>query len=204
MRHEGKLIDWNDDKGVGFITPLAGGSRVFVHITDFPRGSRRPRVDEQVSYAVARDKQDRPRARKVLFLRSASLVSPRTKGLLAACGVVATFFGFLAALRALEDGSLVLVGAYALISAITFTLYGVDKAAAGKGSRRTAETTLHFMSLIGGWPGALIAQRLFRHKTRKQPFQVFFLCATVANCAAFAWLLYSDKAAGLRAGLGFG
>ena len=44
MRHEGRLTEWNDAKGFGFIAPVTGGPRVFVHVSEFPRG-RRPAVD---------------------------------------------------------------------------------------------------------------------------------------------------------------
>lgn len=39
-RQQGVLVDWNDERGFGFITPSAGGSRVFVHVSGFPRGQR--------------------------------------------------------------------------------------------------------------------------------------------------------------------
>ncbi|WP_444677963.1 DUF1294 domain-containing protein [Halomonas sp. E19] len=91
-----------------------------------------------------------------------------------------------------------------LLSMITFAMYGIDKAAAGKGRRRTPEATLLFAGLIGGWPGALIAQRLFRHKTRKQPFQAIFWCGVVVNCVVAGWLVYSGEAVRAWASLGFG
>ncbi|WP_238984586.1 DUF1294 domain-containing protein [Billgrantia kenyensis] len=97
-----------------------------------------------------------------------------------------------------------LLAAYALLSAITFAIYGIDKAAAGKGRRRTPEATLLFAGLIGGWPGALVAQRLFRHKTRKQPFQAIFWCGVVVNCGVVGWLVYSGEAVSVWAGFGIG
>ncbi len=199
MQHEGKLTDWNDDKGFGFISPTAAGPRVFVHISAFPRGSRRPRVNESISYHVNRDSQNRLRGQKVLYLKAAGLASPRSRGFLMACGVAAAFFVLLAASSALGIVPVKFVGAYALLSVITFAIYGVDKAAAGKGRRRTPEATLLFAGLLGGWPGALVAQQAFRHKTRKHPFQALFWCAVMANCAVLAWLLHASEAAGLRA-----
>lgn len=47
---------------------------------------------------------------------------------------------------------------------------------------------LHLLALIGGWPGALIAQRVFRHKSRKPSFRIVFLFTVVVNCAALLWL----------------
>jgi uncharacterized membrane protein YsdA (DUF1294 family) len=79
---------------------------------------------------------------------------------------------------------------YLLSSVALFAIYGMDKAAARKGLRRVPEVSLHVMALLGGWPGALVAQRVFHHKTRKQPFQTIFWCTVVANCAGLAWLLW--------------
>ncbi|MBZ0331386.1 DUF1294 domain-containing protein [Halomonas sp. ANAO-440] len=121
-----------------------------------------------------------------------------------ACAIAAAFFAFLAVLSALGHVPWQLLAAYALLSVITFAMYGIDKAAAGKGRRRTPEATLLFAGLIGGWPGALIAQRLFRHKTRKQPFQAIFWGGVVVNCGVVGWLVYTGETASVWAGLGRG
>ncbi|NIC38648.1 DUF1294 domain-containing protein [Halomonas desiderata] len=204
MRHEGKLTEWNDAKGFGFITPAVGGPRVFVHISAFPRGGRRPTLNEPITYQLTQDSQNRPKAQKAAYLKAARHVSPRSRGLMLASAIAAVFFTLLAALSALNHVPMQLIAAYALLSVITFAMYGIDKAAAGKGRRRTPEATLLFAGLIGGWPGALVAQRLFRHKTRKQPFQVIFWCGVVVNCAVIGWFVYAGQAARLWAGLGVG
>ena len=84
---------------------------------------------------------------------------------------------------------LTILGVYAVLSAIAFALYGVDKSAAEQHRRRIPEATLHLVSLAGGWPGALVGRHVFRHKTRKQPFRSIFWVTVVANCAALVWLL---------------
>lgn len=75
---------------------------------------------------------------------------------------------------------------YVLLSAITFVVYALDKSAARTGGRRTPEVTLHALALAGGWPGALLARRVLRHKTRKQPFRAVFWLTVVANCVVLA------------------
>lgn len=84
---------------------------------------------------------------------------------------------------------LALLGAYTVLSVVSFAMYGVDKAAAGRGMRRISEATFHLVSLGGGWPGALAGQHVFRHKTRKQPFRSIFWCTVIANGAAVTWSL---------------
>lgn len=85
---------------------------------------------------------------------------------------------------------LYLVAGYALLSVVTFTVYGVDKSAARRGRRRVPENRLHLLAIVGGWPGALVAQRTFRHKTVKQPFRAIFWVTVAANCAALGGLLF--------------
>ena len=93
---------------------------------------------------------------------------------------------------------LTVVGACVVLSVTSFVLYGMDKAAAEQGRRRTPEITLHLVSVAGGWPGALVGQRVFRHKTKKQPFRAVFWCTVSVNCAALAWLGYSMLLASSR------
>ncbi|PKM44656.1 MAG: DUF1294 domain-containing protein [Gammaproteobacteria bacterium HGW-Gammaproteobacteria-1] len=85
--------------------------------------------------------------------------------------------------------AILILAGYALISLLTLIVYAVDKSAARKGGRRVRERTLHLLALAGGWPGALIAQRLLRHKSRKQPFRAVFWLTVVLNCAVCVWLL---------------
>ncbi|MBF9002862.1 DUF1294 domain-containing protein [Vibrio nitrifigilis] len=73
---------------------------------------------------------------------------------------------------------------FGLMSLITLIMYGVDKRASIKGCWRTPEKTLHGWTLLGGWPGALIGQTLFRHKTQKQPFKTWLWLCTLLNIIA--------------------
>src|SRR5690554_6076983 len=63
---------------------------------------------------------------------------------------------------------------YSLLSVITFFIYRSDKRRAQRGERRFSENSLQLFGLLGGWPGGLLAQQLFRHKTRKLSFQLLF------------------------------
>ena len=79
---------------------------------------------------------------------------------------------------------------YLLASAVCFTVYAVDKAAARAYRRRVPERTLHLLSLIGGWPGALLAQKTLRHKSRKTAFQFMYWGGVVLNVAALMGALW--------------
>jgi len=77
---------------------------------------------------------------------------------------------------------------FSALSLITFVLYAVDKSAAIKRKQRISERTLHLASLLGGWLGALVGQRLFRHKTKKQPFRIIFWLTVIVNVSVFILL----------------
>lgn len=100
--------------------------------------------------------------------------------------VIGTLFGKLPA---------VIPVGYSILSCLSYIAYALDKVAAGKNSRRVPENTLHFMDLIGGWPGALIAQQQFRHKTVKASFQAVFWLTVLVNIAVVIWTLRSNFAA---------
>ena len=76
---------------------------------------------------------------------------------------------------------------YAGASALCFALYAVDKQGAIHGRDRLPESTLLWLGLVGGWPGAILAQELLRHKTSKRTFRIRFWLSVVANLAIFAW-----------------
>ncbi|AHE70430.1 MULTISPECIES: DUF1294 domain-containing protein [Enterobacter] len=71
-----------------------------------------------------------------------------------------------------------------LINVLTLAMYGTDKMAARRAMRRVPEATLLVFGLIGGWPGAIIGQQLFRHKTQKQPFKTYFIVSVIVSISA--------------------
>jgi len=77
---------------------------------------------------------------------------------------------------------------HALLGTGTYLAYYLDKEAARSAAWRIPEKTLHLLALAGGWPGALIAQQLLRHKTRKLSFQLVFWSTVLLNGALLAWL----------------
>ncbi|RJG04747.1 DUF1294 domain-containing protein [Noviherbaspirillum cavernae] len=85
----------------------------------------------------------------------------------------------------------VVIMLYLAASAAAFIAYALDKSAARNGRRRIRENTLHLFAILGGWPGALIAQRLLRHKSRKPSFQTAFRATVMLNCGALGGFLYA-------------
>jgi uncharacterized membrane protein YsdA (DUF1294 family) len=80
-----------------------------------------------------------------------------------------------------------LAGLTLVMSTATFVAYGLDKRAAVRGARRTRERTLLLMGLSFGWPGAIAAQQLFRHKTKDRVFLVWFWATVAVHAAGWTW-----------------
>lgn len=114
---------------------------------------------------------------------------------LAALSVSALFLGLVAlAVRQSYLPALALK-VYLLASAAAVLIYGVDKAAARYGGGRFPQVMLHALSLAGGWPGALVAQSMFRHKSSKRSFMAVFWVTVVMNITALAWVMSAKQAA---------
>ena len=191
MRQQGHIETWLDDRGFGFITPERGNQRLFVHIKSFRRGGRRPAIGAAVSYIVRRDGEGRLQAAQVAFT-DASMAAPASFDQLVAVLAAAMAIlgvGIATTLGRLPVWAMLL---YAGASLVTFLVYAVDKSAAHRGRWRISEQTLHALSLAGGWPGALIAQRWLRHKSKKAAFQATFRMTVVVNLGALAWLYVSS------------
>jgi uncharacterized membrane protein YsdA (DUF1294 family)/cold shock CspA family protein len=202
MRHQGKITKWKDDQGFGFITPDGGGDQVFVHIKSFSNRLRRPLGNEIVTYEVISDEKGRRRAEHVAFMGDRPRIPGRDGAGWFVLSVI--FLIFVAVSVVLDQLPIVVLALYVIASAVAFLVYAHDKSAAKKGQWRTNERTLHVLSLIGGWPGALIAQKLFRHKSKKPSFRILFWTTVVFNCIGLVWLFSNSGAEALRSFLGSG
>lgn len=198
MRYQGKIINWKDDQGFGFITPNGGGKQVFVHINSFANRQRRPVENEIVTYELKADAKGRAQAESVAFLGERTLSATSSGRSKVPLILAAAFLFFVAGAAFAGKLPLAVLGLYLIASAIAFVAYAFDKAAARNDQQRTPENTLHLFALVGGWPGALAAQRLFRHKSKKRSFQIVFWATVFLNCGALGWLFSSPGAVALR------
>ena len=85
--------------------------------------------------------------------------------------------------------ALLVLSVYALMSAVAFALYATDKRRAVGAKLRISELTLHVVALLGGWPGAFVAQRVFRHKWRKGSFMTWFWTIVAVHAGGWVWWL---------------
>ena len=198
MRDQGRLVEWLDDQGYGFIQPNdADKDRVFLHIKDFARQGPRPIVGCALEYTVAHDGKGRFRAHQVTYLKASQTHNTSTpikkmkqETKLHPIQIAAVVY--ILALAVLSISGLIsgiLLLFISIINAATYWFYAQDKEAAQLGNKRVAENILHILSFLGGWPSAWLAQQKLRHKTQKQPFRRIYFCTIVLNILLILWLI---------------
>lgn len=146
--------------------PRAGHMRGVGLAIDRPAIRRKPHAAQQ-SASAAKAQPRRAIAQPARAQRFPRIHAVRFKSSILALLMTLPLVGAWGMLR--EGGAWVLL-AYLLASVASFLMFWSDKSNARKGQWRTPENTLHAAELMGGWPGTLIAQQVFRHKTRKASY----------------------------------
>ncbi|MGM8870066.1 DUF1294 domain-containing protein [Psychrobacter sp. 2Y5] len=204
-RQQGRITKWQDDKGFGFIETEVGES-LFFHVSEF-KAPRRPVIDEQVVFSVGQDKQGRLQARQVQELsfvqqqmsdknsqirrrnskrkQQADFEAGQTKRLFLGVG----FYAVLILLAVMGDLSWLIMAWYVVLGILTYITYARDKAAAQNNEWRTPESTLHLLSILGGWVGAMVAQTYLRHKSQKPDFRLAYYLTVVINLAGLLFIM---------------
>jgi uncharacterized membrane protein YsdA (DUF1294 family)/cold shock CspA family protein len=203
MRKKGRLRSWNDQKGFGFIEPGDGGKQVFIHISAFSRRDRKPQTGEVLTYSLSVDKQGRPCAARATLpgdILPRRIIISNSK-VLSVIGAI-LFLSLVGLSVAVSKLPPVILGLYLAASLVTFTMYAVDKSAARRGKWRTPEHVLHWLAFMGGWPGALIAQQILRHKSTKQSFRSVFWITVALNVGALAWMFTPEGLGMVQSWLG--
>jgi len=201
MRDQGRLVEWLDDKGYGFIQPNdESKGRVFLHIKDFAQKGPRPIVGCALEYVVQLDGQGRYKAKQVTYLKASQTASKSTRPakksnaqstsklqpMQILCVVYIVALAILSVSGFLNGMVLLFVS---IINVMTYWFYAQDKESAQNGQRRVPENTLHVLSFLGGWPAAWLAQQRLRHKTQKQPFRKIYFCTIFFNILLILWLI---------------
>ena len=178
---------WDDNKGYGFIAPAHGSDQIFVHIKAFPAGSPRPRIGDTLRFVKETTHEGKVRARTAVLDWDGTGTQPAAIKLIGAASMVtvATFLAAYLVVNFYWPLPLWVSILYAGASIVAFVGYAIDKRAAGTGGWRVPETSLLLMGLIGGWPGAILAQQFLRHKTKKALFRSVFWLTVLANVVAF-------------------
>lgn len=190
---------WNDERGFGFVRPDQGDRDFFVHISAFRKGlRRRPASGDFVQYQIAREVGDRKRIAYAVLegvpiqpeeaqprgpwdrLRRWLIYVAIRLPILLSCWVL------------WKTHNPIPLFLYVFLSALTILFYGADKKRALRNRWRIPEVYLHILELLGGWPGALLAQKDFRHKLTKGTYQKVFWAIVALHGLVWAVFMVFD------------
>ena len=162
-----RIAEWDPERGYGYLKARTGP--LFLHIQDFSARHKKPEVGDVIRYSVGEDKKGRTCAVQAVHAYEGGKVSVLNLLLLLA-------LMFLPVLASFKFGlSPWLIAGYLLIASfVTFMAFALDKARARESKSRVSEPMLHFFEMVGGWPGAYLAQRRLRHKCLKGRYQMIF------------------------------
>lgn len=155
--------------------------------------SGRPEVGQRVTFEVEMGADGKKRARRVEVIRSTRPATRQRNDNPARWGT-ASYFAIPAFLIVFAVTALVwrvpgwVAGAYCVASVVCFVVYAIDKSAAAAERRRVSEATLLVLGLVGGWPGAIVAQQVLRHKSNKASFRASFWLTVIINALVFVAL----------------
>jgi len=190
MRIDGKLKTWNDARGFGFIEPANGGPDVFVHIKAFGRDSDKPQIGQTLTFEIEMGPEAKKRAVRVL-VAGARRTATRKQGNSPTQWGTASYFAIPGFLLVFALISIIwhvprwVAALYLAASFVNFLVYFIDKRAAESGGWRISEGTLLTLGLAGGWPGAIVAQQVLRHKSSKASFRSAFWGTVILNVGGF-------------------
>jgi uncharacterized membrane protein YsdA (DUF1294 family) len=151
-----------------------------------------------VTYELSTDSRGRKCAVNVYPEKGHKKVTKANRQMGFSISLSIIFFCIVGGLVVLNKLPVIILGLYAIVSAVTFALYAKDKSAAQSGNWRTSESTLHLFALIGGWPGAIIAQIKLRHKSKKTSFRLVYWITVIINCGVLGWLLTPEGSSKLN------
>lgn len=187
-RSRGRLVNWNDERGFGFITPSDGSGDVFVHASAFVKEGRHIEIGHEYEFDIETGKDGKRKAKRIKAIIPekagpslfAAIVQRGPRFL-----VIPAFLFIVVAVATVQPIPASWLIVYGVASVACFAGYGLDKRAANRKEWRVSETILLLVGLVGGWPGAILGQEVFRHKTQKKTFRTLFWMSVAINMAAF-------------------
>ena len=180
MIFNGVVIQYNKKKGYGFIRTNSQTEDIFVHISQV-KNRKELLVGQKVEFKI---KETSKGLNAIDVIAGATQKSPYLIFSLISIALGLTIFFILK----LKTDTHTIVNYLISINITTFLLYGYDKFIASTNALRVPELNLHALSLLGGSPAGLVAQKFFRHKTIKGSFQALYWFIVILQIVGLWWI----------------
>ncbi|WGV98391.1 DUF1294 domain-containing protein [Vibrio sp. YMD68] len=173
----GRISEWDDNKGYGFISVDKQAPRIIFHLSDLSGHSQRPRLNERVEFTLTKDDHGSFVAKEI--------ERPIVFGF--SLAITVWFITVVCSAVWLIYYPPIVLLHYVFLSSATYLVYLYDRGAEVENRTRIPELVLHTLSFIGGWPGAVLAQTLLRYQSSEESYRYRFWCAISANIMLFAY-----------------
>jgi len=196
-RVTGRLVSWDDARGFGFAA-VPGTGDVFVHVKAIRPGHARPASGDDITFAIVEGRNGRPAAAEVETLGAppptlhiVTKQPPRPMSALDISRLIAAPWILISAVLVVMMGRTPawFGSLYLVMGTASMLLYWFDKSYALTGRSRVREISLHLSDAFFGIAGGLVAQHVFRHKTRKRTFRYITRLIFVAHATLLAAIL---------------
>ncbi|MGG5574542.1 DUF1294 domain-containing protein [Vibrio diazotrophicus] len=188
MALKGTISEWYIDRGYGYIIPDSGALRIKFLLSDVKNSVNIGELKQPVRFVIAQDENGNRRATHVEGVRSFPWATLIVVWFAATLGGCVYFWQY----------PLLIVYYYLGATAIVLAIYLLDKRNEKRNKAVTGESALLFLSLLGGWPGAVIGQYSFNLQPKSFTFQLLFFFVMLLHIAFLVWSLTPEGSVQLR------
>ncbi len=188
MALKGTISEWYIDRGYGYIIPDSGALRIKFLVSDVKNSVNLGELKQSVRFVIAQDENGNRRATHVEGTRAFPWATLIVVWFAATLGGCVYFWQY----------PLRIVFYYLAATVIVLFVYLLDKHNEKRTKPVTGESALLFLSLLGGWPGAVIGQYTFNLQPKSFTFQLLFFIVMAIHIAFLVWTLTPDGGANLR------
>ena len=188
MALKGTISEWYIDRGYGYIIPDSGALRIKFLLSDVKNSVNIGELKQPVRFVIAQDENGNRRATHVEGVRSFPWATLIVVWFAATLGGCVYFWQY----------PLLIVYYYLGATAIVLAIYLLDKRNEKRNKAVTGESALLFLSLLGGWPGAVIGQYSFNLQPKSFTFQLLFFFVMALHIAFLVWSLTPEGSVQLR------
>ncbi len=185
---KGKITEWYVDKGYGYIIPDTGALRIKFLLSEVRNSVNIGEIKQPVRFVINQDENGNRRATRVEGTRPFPWMTL----------IVVWFTATLIGCVYFWQYPVLVPYYYFAVSFVLLVVYWFDKRSEKRNKAVTGESALLFLSLLGGWPGAVVGQYVLNLNPKSFVFQLLFFFVMVFHISFVGWTLTPEGATTLN------